>query len=114
MMSVWVVALEVVGWCLILTAALSLFSVIRTLRELIGAGKAEVIKPDLRRDAWEGVLFWPFYLLLGVSSATYQWTHGVLIWPGAAYAVLLAIWRVRSWFLDRNKGGEAGQAAGQP
>jgi hypothetical protein len=113
-MSVWVVVLEVVGWCLILTAALSLFSVIRNLRKLIGPGKAEVIKPDLRRDAWERVLLWPFYLLSGVSSATYQWTHGILIWPVAAYAVLLAIWRVRSWFLVRNKGDEAGQAAGQP
>lgn len=113
-MSVWVLVLEVVGWCLILTAALSLFSVIRNLRKLIGPGKAEVIKPDLRRDAWERVLLWPFYLLSGVSAATYQWTNGILIWPVAAYAVLLAIWRVRSWFLVRNKGDEAGQAAGQP
>ena len=81
-MSVWVVVLEVLGWCLILTAALSLFSVIRTLRELIGPGIAsEVIKPDLRRDAWERVLFWPFYLLVGVPWATNQWTHGILIWP---------------------------------
>lgn len=112
-MSDWVVVLEVVGWCLILTAALSLFSVIRNLRKLIGH-KAEAIKPDLRRDAWERVLLWSFYLLSGVSSATYQWTHGILIWPVAAYAVLLAIWHVRSWFLIRNKGDEAGRAAGQP
>jgi hypothetical protein len=114
MMSVWVVVLEILGWCLILTAALSLFSVIGTLKELIGRGKAGVIKPELRRDAWDHVLLWPFFLLSGVSSATYEWTHGILIWPVAAYAVLLAIWRVRSWFLVRNKGDEAGQAAGQP
>lgn len=113
-MSVWVLVLEVVGWCLILTAALSLFSVIRNLRELIGLGKAQLVKPDLRRDAWERVLLWPFYLLSGVSAATYQWTNGILIWPVAAYAVLLVIWRIRSWFLVRNKGDEAGQAAGQP
>lgn len=113
-MSVWIEVLEVLGWCLIPLGAWSTFSAVKDLRQLIRRGKSEVIKRDLRLEAWRSVLAGPFYLTSGVFSVTYRWTHDTLIWIWAAYAVMLAIWSVgsRSWF--RNKGDQAGPAAGQP
>ena len=107
-MSVW---MQVLGWGLIALGTWSTFSAIRNLRQLTRRGKCEMIKPALRREAWRSVLFGPLSFTWGVYWISYRWTHDVLVWLLAAYAVMLAIWSLGSRFWFSNKDG---QAAGQP